>query len=221
MPKVNPWNNEIVSWIVYLIFSFVFAFLLYTFFGVLLQTKSPLVIVVSGSMLPTMGRGDVVVLQGVNGIGLDMPEVVLDGVDVQNSSLEDLADLTPQNGGWNVTFKSNSQTVFVPKKGNSDIVVYVSTYKNLEIIHRGVIKIRSDGEYFLLTKGDNNPSLDQDCGGVFVGEFGNGVSTGKSCPSPYPVPVFQVNGKALFWVPYVGYIKLLLLDSWQNRSFWR
>ncbi|MEK6902165.1 MAG: hypothetical protein AABX02_01080, partial [archaeon] len=79
-----------------------------------------------------------------------------------------------------------------------------------------VVKIKSDGKYYVLTKGDNNPSLDQDCGEVsdiFFPADGIQTITDKSCPSPYPVSLSDVKGKALFWVPYVGYIKLLLVDS--------
>ncbi len=221
IPKINPSNNEIVNWAVYIVFSFVFAYTLYTIFGFILQTQSPLVIVVSGSMLPTMSRGDVVILQGVDGAHVNAPEVVLDGVDVGHTSLSDLAVYSSDgSGGWNITFKETGQMVNVPKKGSSSIVVYNSTHKNLEIIHRAVIKIRSNGEYFVLTKGDNNPSLDQDCGNVdellLPGSPNGQIVTSKSCPSPYPVPLSLVRGKALVWVPYLGYIKLLLVDSWQN-----
>lgn len=221
MPRVNPWNNEILSWIIYIIFSFIFAYALYTAFGLILQTASPLVIVVSGSMLPTMARGDVVVLHGVTGPDLHVPEVILDGVDVEHSSLGDLATITPTGlGDWDITF-NNGQTIHVPKKGTSDIVVYYSSHKNLEIIHRAVVKIKSDGKYFVLTKGDNNPSLDQDCGDVSDIFFpqGSGVQTitDKSCPSPYPVSLSDVKGKALFWIPYVGFIKLLLVDGFSGQ----
>ena len=223
IPKINPKNNEIINWIVYLVFSFIFAFALYSFFGLVLQTQSPLVIVVSGSMLPTLSRGDVVILQGVNGASLNAPEVVLDGVDVRNTSLSKLATYSfDGKGGWNITFNQTNETINVPKKGSSDIVVYNSSFKNLEIIHRAVIKIRSNGEYFVLTKGDNNPSLDQDCGSVdellLPGSPNGQIVTSKSCPSPYPVSLSDVRGKALVWLPYLGYIKLLLVDSWQNAS---
>lgn len=222
MPRVNPWNNEILSWIVYILFSFIFAYLLYSFFGFILQTASPLVIVVSGSMLPTMARGDVVVLHGVDGLGLEAPLVILDGVDVANTSLKDLATFSSTStGDWDITFKANGQTIHVPKKGTSDIVVYYSSYKNLEIIHRSVVKIKSDGKYYVLTKGDNNPSLDQDCGSVSDLFFPNGTGvqtiTEKSCPSPYPISLSDVKGKALFWIPYVGYIKLLLVDGFSSQ----
>ncbi len=220
IPKLNPGNNEYINWAIYIVFSFVFAFLLYSFFGLILQTHSPLVIVVSGSMLPTMARGDVVILQGIAPESLNVQEMVLDGVDVGNSSPTELAEYTPDGqGGWDIRFKANQQLVNVPKQGTSDIVVYVSTYKKLEIIHRAVVKIRSNGEYFLLTKGDNNPNLDQDCGDVtefLVPGGGLQLTTDKSCPSPYPIPISQVNGKALFWIPYLGYVKLLLVDSVQN-----
>ena len=221
MPVVNPWNNEYLSWAIYIIFSFLFAFALYSIFGFILQTSSPLVIVVSGSMLPTLARGDVVILHGVDGPNLSVQEVMLDDVDVKNTSLKDLADMEFQNdGNWKITFKQTGQTVYVPKQGSSDIIVYTSTYKNLEIIHRAVVKIRSNGEYFVLTKGDNNPSLDQDCGTVtnflFPGENAPQLSTSKSCPSPYPIFLSDVKGKALVWVPWVGYVKLVLVDGLQS-----
>lgn len=221
MPVLNPWKNEYLSWALYIVFSFVFAFALYSIFGFLLQTATPLVIVVSGSMLPTMARGDVVLLQGVDGPTLNVTEVVLDGVDVGNLSLEELAEFhATGNGNWLLTFKENGQQVIVPSKGTSDIVVYTSTHKNLEIIHRAVVKIRADGEYFVLTKGDNNPSLDQDCGSVsqlFVpGSVAEQTFTSKSCPSPYPIPLSQVKGKALVWIPWLGYVKLILVDGFQS-----
>lgn len=221
LPRVNPHNNEIINWVVYLVFSFVFAYALYSFFGLVLQTQSPLVIVVSGSMLPTLARGDVVILQGVDGLHVNAPEVVLDGVDVANTSLSKLAVYSPDGrGGWNITFNDTGETVNVPKRGSTDIVVYNSTFKQLEIIHRAVVKIRSNGEYFVLTKGDNNPSLDQDCGSVdeflVPGSSTPQIVTTKSCPSPYPVALSSVRGKALVWIPYLGFIKLILVDSWQN-----
>lgn len=224
IPVLNPRNNEFLSWGVYIVFSFVFAFALYSLFGFILQTQSPLVIVVSGSMLPTMARGDVVILQGVDGPNLSAPEVVLDGEDLSAASLQDIATLAPaEAGGWAVTFHSTNQSILVPKKGTSDIVVYESKYKKIEIIHRAVVKVRSNGKYYVLTKGDNNPSLDQDCGAVvqtpYPGTDVPYVSTSKSCPSPYLVPLSDVRGKALGWIPFLGYIKLLLVDSWQNGNF--
>lgn len=221
MPVLNPWKNEFVSWAIYIVFSFIFAFALYSIFGFLLNTATPLVIVVSGSMLPTLSRGDVVLLQGAEGPSLDVPEVILDGVDVGNLSLEELADFTPQgDGSWLLTFTDNGHSVIVPRKGDSDIVVYTSGHKNLEIIHRAVVKIRSGESYFVLTKGDNNPSLDQDCGSVsriyVPGSPGEQIITSKSCPSPYPIPLSLVKGKALVWVPWLGYVKLLLVDGFAS-----
>ncbi len=213
MPALNPWNNSILSWLIYLVFSFVFAFALYNGIGFLLQTASPLVIVVSGSMLPTMARGDVVLLHGVTGAELNAPEVIVDGIDIAHTSLQELAELQSQpNGDWLLTFKQSNQSIRIPKRGNSDIVVYVSTQRGIEIIHRAVAKIRSNGNYFLLTKGDNNLSLDQDCGQVAENIPGL-VSTQKFCPSPYPIPLSMVKGKALGWIPFLGYVKLFLFDD--------
>ncbi|MEK6820771.1 MAG: hypothetical protein AABY11_00025 [archaeon] len=223
LPILNPWNNEIVSWIVYVVFSFVFAFTLYALIGWILQTATPLVIVVSGSMLPVMARGDVVLLHGVDGPSLNVPEVVLDSIDVRTTSLEELADIESHpNGDWSIHFHSSGETLLLPKQGTSDIIVYYSSHKNLEIIHRALVKIRSNGEYFLLTKGDNNFSLDQDCGEVsslFLPSTGSvDVFTEKSCPSPYPIPLDQVNGRAVVWIAWLGYVKLLLVDGFSFVS---
>ncbi|MDP2666948.1 MAG: hypothetical protein Q8P05_05620 [Candidatus Diapherotrites archaeon] len=218
VPILNPWNNSIFNWIIYLLFSFFFAFAIYSIIGFLLQTATPLVIVVSGSMLPSMARGDVVVLQGISGVTVNAPLVVLDTVDVRQTSLEDLADFERVAGGdWKLTFKANNQTILVPSRGDTDILVYVSDHRGLEIIHRAIVKIKSGDDYFFLTKGDNNPSLDQDCGKVesipIPGTAIPQIVTQKPCPSPYPIPEDKVNGKALFWIPYVGYVKLLLFDQ--------
>ncbi|QQR92589.1 MAG: hypothetical protein IPJ89_05590 [Candidatus Iainarchaeum archaeon] len=213
MPLLNPWDNAALSWVIYLVFSFIFAFALYSIIGFALQTASPLVIVVSGSMLPTMARGDVVLLHGVDGAGLNTQEVVLDGIDVAKTSLQDLATMQLlENGVWQLTFKATNQTIQIPKQGNTDIVVYVSKQRGIEIIHRAVVKIRSNGQYYLLTKGDNNISLDQDCGKVDESIPGL-ISTQKLCPSPYPIPLSLVKGKALGWLPYVGFVKLFLFDD--------
>lgn len=75
MPKINPKNNEVIAWVIYLVSAFVFAFAIYTILGLLLGTNSPMVIVVSGSMEPTMYRGDVVVLHGVNPADIKAPEI--------------------------------------------------------------------------------------------------------------------------------------------------
>ena len=213
MPKINPSNNEIFSWIIYLVFSFIFAFALYNGIGFLLQTASPLVIVVSGSMLPTMARGDIVLLHGITGEELNAPEVVLDGIDVANTSLEELASLqSRENGDWLLTFNQTNQSILIPKKGATDIVVYVSTQRGIEIIHRTVVKIKSGNQYFLLTKGDNNLALDQDCGRVSENVPGY-ITSDKFCPSPYPIPLSMVKGKALGWIPLIGYVKLILFDD--------
>jgi signal peptidase I len=217
LPKVNPKNNEMINWIVYLVFSFVFAFIIYSFIGFVLQTASPLVIVVSSSMLPTLSRGDVVLLQGTSGDDLAAPEVELD-FDIGEKGLSEYAVLTRlDGGGLRIDFPSVNKAVLVPRKGSTDIVVYTSKFKNLEIIHRAVVKINANDGFFVLTKGDNNPSLDQDCGVVekfsFPGTDSQDVSTTKSCPSPFAVPLSQVNGKALGWVPFIGYVKLWIFDA--------
>ena len=77
LPRVNPSGNEVINWVVYLVSAFVFAFLVYSIFGLLLDTSSPMVVVVSGSMEPTLFRGDIMILQGVDDSSINAPELSL------------------------------------------------------------------------------------------------------------------------------------------------
>ena len=50
MPRVNPENSVLKANIVYIVFAFISAWLLYTGLGLILGTPNPLVIVVNGSI---------------------------------------------------------------------------------------------------------------------------------------------------------------------------
>jgi len=91
---------------------------------------------------------------------------------------------------------SNGQTVRLSKQG--EIIVYNSTRTSEPIIHRAVVKIKSEGKTFALTKGDSllNPLIDQQAG-ITNGAIRQG----------------QVQGKAVFQIPFLGYVKLLVFDD--------
>lgn len=216
LPKVNPYNKEWLNWVVYIVFAFLFAFIAYSLLGFLLGTPSPLVIVVSGSMEPTLYRGDVAVLQGVSGEGLNVPLIEWGAQDISNASLADLAALSMEGGGETKIAFKNGQSILVPRIGTGDIVVYFAPHKGIEIIHRAVAKVHANGKYYVLTKGDNNWALDQDCGVVSSGLptiQGSPFFTQKPCASPHLVGLDQVKGRVVLRVPWIGNIKLLLLDD--------
>ncbi len=77
---------------------------------------------------------------------------------------------------------------------SNPIIVYRTTPNDTfsgDIIHRAVAAIHAEGNYYIITWGDNNPGPDI--------QFGN-----------YPPDQKQVLGHVLLNVPYLGYFKLIL-----------
>ncbi len=84
---------------------------------------------------------------------------------------------------------------------NNSVVVYATIpndyfYKlgDSYIVHRAFAALNVSGNYIVLTKGDNNPGLDI--------QYGN-----------YPVNLTYVQGKVIAAIPYLGYLKLALSNS--------
>jgi len=86
---------------------------------------------------------------------------------------------------------------------SNDIIVYKSDPGNLynsigDIVHRTLFKINADGQIYYLTRGDNNPILDNQ-----VYDYRNGIGNA-------PIPERNVKGKVLLRIPYLGYFKLFI-----------
>lgn len=74
------------------------------------------------------------------------------------------------------------------------IIVYRTTSLDTfpgDIIHRVYAAMNVNGSYYLLTKGDNNPTLDMQSGN-------------------YPIAESNVVGYVIADIPYLGYLKLIL-----------
>jgi signal peptidase I len=169
MPKVNPDNNKVIETVVYVVFAFIFALALYALLGLILWTKNPLVIVVSGSMQPNLYRGDVVVMHGINPPDIK-GETVEINTDLAGKTLDEFASV--DYAGQTMTI--NGQTL--PLNQSGDTVVYYSDLTGVQIIHRVVANIKTPQGHYLLTKGDNqttNQSIDQDCGQVYAKQLHN------------------------------------------------
>ncbi len=81
---------------------------------------------------------------------------------------------------------------------NNSIIVYATRPEDLfysegdsYIVHRAYAILNDSGDYFVLTKGDNNPGLDI--------QYGN-----------YPPNMTAVSGKVIGVIPYLGYLKLII-----------
>ncbi|MFH1240319.1 MAG: hypothetical protein V1672_03815 [Candidatus Diapherotrites archaeon] len=197
MPVLNPDENELISWVVYIVSAFVFALAIYSILGFVLGTSSPMVIVVSGSMEPVYYRGDVIVLQGTTPATLVAPEVDIDTRTLQNTYLNDVANTDYVSK--KIIFKNGTE---IPFNTTNDIVVYFSNLRQQPIIHRVMAKLNAGDGTYVVTKGDNNNVIDQEC-----------TISSKQCISLFPVPVSELDGKALLKIPFVGCVKLWLFDN--------
>lgn len=207
MPKVNPHDNEAISWAVYLVSAFLFAWLIYTGLGLVLGTASPMMIVVSSSMEPLYHRGDIIVLHGASPENLEGKTIKLETPSLQEKELASFA--TPSYSGsqiQSIAFNSG-QTIEITKDGS--VVVYWSLHLEKPIVHRVVAKLEAGDGWYVLTKGDskNNTTVDEDCGFII-----NGVPE-KTCIELYPVPLERLQGKAFLHIPLVGCAKLWIMDD--------
>jgi signal peptidase I len=225
LEKINPSHNPLIDWPAYLVSAIVFAWIAYLFFGFLFATKTPFVIVLSESMEPVLYRGDVILLTGAAANSLNV-QTVNANFSLAGKAFADFADpvyVVNEKGiilDTNVIVFKNGETVELNKNG--DIVIYDSDYLGIPIIHRAVLKIVATDGTFLLTKGDNvkNTRIDQDCGKLeqryVLNSKGETVSVlvpTKECIALYPIKVNDISGKAVFKIPLIGYVKLLLFDD--------
>lgn len=67
-----------------------------------------------------------------------------------------------------------------------------------DIVHRAFFRINVDGEYYYVTRGDNNPFLD-----IQAYDYGSGLMN-------RPVPEEYLRGKVIGRLPLLGYFKLFI-----------
>jgi signal peptidase I len=138
-----------------------------------------------------------------NRIGLESQKDTLVGNQSQSSNLVKyycgLQNVKMQNG----TIEQEAYTKYivvgqtkVVENLNNTVVVYQTLptdlfYKEGDafIVHRAYAVINASGNYYVLTKGDNNPGLDI--------QYMN-----------YPAGLGSLSGKVIGSVPYLGYLKL-------------
>ncbi|MFH1664301.1 MAG: hypothetical protein ABH986_05890 [archaeon] len=225
--KTNPsFSDEAIDSIVYVVSALVFALLLYSALGFLLNTSSPMVIVSSSSMVPEMYRGDIIVLYGEKNIKAE--EVNFNGT-ISGKMYSEYGKTTPYP--LNITTDSFAGTKIIsfieskeleigsqkiPLTTEGDVIVYFSPYSNKEIIHRTVAKINASDGVFFLTKGDANPVIDQEC---VSGREILGYETFLGCITKNAVSEKEIYGKAVFKIPLLGCAKLWVFDDLPSIIF--
>jgi len=208
-PKTT--DKQIIFWIIYIIFAFGIAYLLYTIIGLVLGSSMPLATVVSGSMEPTFKRGDIVILGSAKNI---KAEIIDFNASIVNKDLSSFSEITYRKNEYGLdeinTITIANKTIKIDDitKNNNSVVVYFSNLKGIPIIHRVVGIINANDGTYVMTKGDNkktNRFIDQDCEVSYL----NGKPT-KGCLNLYLVNTKDLVGKKIGLIPYIGYIKLFL-----------
>ncbi|VVB74737.1 Uncharacterised protein [uncultured archaeon] len=206
MPQVKKVSDsEILEFIVNVVFAFVFAAAIYTILGAILQTSTPLVIVYSASMEPTMHRGDVVLLKSANDPIFPERNVTVNYA-VGSLSTNNFVKSSYDSSGELSSFVIDNNQIDYKKDG--PIVVYSAynplypAYDGKQIIHRAIVQINATDGEFILTKGDNsatNKRFDQELGLTL-----------------YPSAVKNLQGQVVVSVPLLGCIKLWLVDDFSS-----
>ncbi|MEM4364171.1 MAG: hypothetical protein QXU92_04235 [Candidatus Diapherotrites archaeon] len=207
LPKINPNNDKKIEIIVYLVSAFIFAYVLYNYvLAFLLGTQAPIVIVYSGSMEPTLYRGDVVFLKGFNLNEAKVSEAKID-LPISNTPLREFAKpiFETNDNGKKTLIGIEIENNFYAIDKQGPIIVYQSKNFGEDIIHRAVLKIVAKDGTFFLTLGDNNNAFDQDCPEKLLNS--------KLCISPYPIKTENIKGTYFFHIPLIGHLKLILFDG--------
>lgn len=208
LKRLGVSENGPIRFVAEVVTAFLSAWVLYFVIGLLLGTAMPLVVVVSGSMEPVLYRGDVVILAGGNADSIRAQEISV-GVPWKNRAFADVGEVRryiDDNGEVSLLGVRIAGTDY-RFDTSGDTVVYFSSFSRDPIIHRAALKVRAPDGVFLLTKGDANPTFDQDCGQIVL------FRPQLACITAYPVSTEDVAGKLIVRIPLIGYVKLLVLDD--------
>ena len=185
-------DNSIWSWIVNIILAFILIkFIIYPGLGLALGTSYPIVAVVSSSMEHNYD---------FDTWWQNSEEYYL-GIGIAKSSFEEF----PLKNGFNkgdimILWRANPDNIKI-----GDIIVFISARTNPKpdpIIHRVIIIEEKDGSIIYQTKGDNPITNRRQINGCFQ----------DGCIYESDIKQNQVLGKAVFKVPYLGYIKIWFVD---------
>lgn len=244
------------------------ALLIWFLISFFLQTSVPLSAVVSCSMLPSLQRGDMVVIQGAQIDKIKTPETELNKQDfakllssetfvnspyknftvngsifsycivyqfadpICKSFFKEPQKFTEHRGEVAFTYTQCKRKILGSNKlidtpcvssisyngkeyalnFSNDIIVYQPNKYDLfsytgDIIHRVQLKIKSENQTYVLTKGDNNNIFD-----IQFFDYKRGIGN-------TPVKEQNIKGLHLFTLPYIGYFKLFISGFFEELEY--
>ena len=111
---------------------------------------------------------------------------------------------TTESEAYTTAITISGTTIYSDR--NNSVIVYATIPNDYfyqlgdsYIVHRVYAVINASGNYLALTKGDNNPGLDI--------QYGN-----------YPANASSIEGKVVYSIPYLGYLKLVLSNSFTEPA---
>jgi signal peptidase I len=172
-------------------------------------------------MLPHFERGDMIILQGVRPADIKAPEV-----EISKAQFDEIYGRanTHCNSTGVIDYVCSSCTRIsatdrklistskcareirvsnqvIDENFSNDVIVYIPTYVSGvpyggDIIHRVFVKLKVDGKYYFLTKGDNNDAFDASAFNIIREE--------------------DVKGRVVARIPWLGYLKLFISGSFTD-----
>ena len=187
------WEEESIwSWIANVVLAFVIIkFLLYPGLGLALGTQAPIVAVVSGSMEHDGSFDQFWAEPQCCNAGCSRQLVQSEFYENINITRAQFRDFNFVNG-FN---KGDIMILYSPKKIDlGDSIVYLAPHRSDPIIHRVIKMEEENGRRLFWTKGDHNCN---------AGDFEKHI------------PEENVIGKAVWRVPFLGWVKIAAVWVWQ------
>ncbi|MBI4406286.1 hypothetical protein HY571_00030 [Candidatus Micrarchaeota archaeon] len=204
--SLDLFKNKKKSSFLEIVYALAAALAVWIVLSVILQTPSPLDVVTSCSMRPFLDRGDLVIVQGQGMYAApivdyqgELPRVGINKttcsvvVRDEGETLQECTNLLlVRNSSSDMIIPVNRKNV-----SNNDVVIFESPAGL--VIHRAVLTLRNTNsqQVVYLTKGDNNPVIDQE--GAM----------------PFVLPR-NIHGRMLLRIPLVGYFRLFLAGQFQE-----
>jgi signal peptidase I len=190
-----------LDWTLQILYALFLAYLTICIIGLFTGASKPVTIVVTGSMTPNVNIGDLLIIGAPKNI--ETTDVYIDE-NISGKSIRDY--LTPVFVNGNAVQISVGEQIY-DLNINADVVVYYSPVVDRDLVHRAVLRIHANDGIFYLTKGDNketNFMLDEDCEFVY-GQY----MIKDACLYKTAIPESEIQGKMLFRIPYIGYVKVI------------
>jgi len=194
-------NYKVLDIVLQILYALLLAYITILIIGFFTGAAKPITIVVTGSMEPNVNIGDLLIIGAAKNI--ETTDVYYDEVAGGKDVEEFLEPILVNGNTTKVKIDGNIYELNI----TADVIMYYSPIVNKDLVHRAVLRIHAKDGVFYLTKGDNtetNFMLDEDC------EFVYGLYLVKNaCLYKTAIPESEIQGKMLFKIPYIGYIKVI------------